>query len=131
MVRIYSAGANPWCQYTVVRLKVRIPPCKKVDFICFNESTLKVTKNPFCSNLEALFVLKVFRFLVILENGLIRKLRLIWKFMTPSTRRQIVRIHTLLPNISGSTGNRTIKKRLPTDRSRRYPARMERKKHRC
>ena len=45
--------------------------------------------------------------LVVWENGLIRMLRLITKFMTLQAGRQIITIH-ILPNISRSKGNRTM-----------------------
>ena len=50
------------------------------------ETPLKMMKNPFCFTLKALFVLKIFKFLFWLfgmyKHGLIRKARLISKFMT-------------------------------------------------
>ena len=36
---------------------------KKICFICFNESLLKMVKNAFYFVLKALFVLKIFKFL--------------------------------------------------------------------
>ena len=45
--------------------------------ICFNDSPSKIMKNAFYFILKALFVLKIFR-----KNDLIRKIRLISKFMT-------------------------------------------------
>ena len=41
------------------------------------------------------------------KKGLIRKLRLISKFMTSSTGKQIITIH-IFPNISRSKGNQAI-----------------------
>ena len=53
------------------------------------ESTLKMMKNAFYFTLKALFILKIFKFfldfLVIFKNNLIRKKRLISKFMTSKT----------------------------------------------
>ena len=44
--------------------KVGLSLCKKICFICFNESSLKVVKNAFYFILKkALFVLKIFKFL--------------------------------------------------------------------
>ena len=43
-----------------------------------------------------------------LKNGLIRKLWLVSKFMTSQNEQQIIKIH-LLPNISRSKGNQTMK----------------------
>ena len=47
-------------------------------------------------------------FLVIQENGLVRKLRLISKFVTSQTGQQIITLH-VSPNISRSKGNQTMK----------------------
>ena len=51
-----------------------------------NESPLKMMKNAFYFTSKALFVLKIFKFcldfLVLLQNGLLRKIRLSYKFMT-------------------------------------------------
>ena len=63
--------------------------------------------------LKALFVLKIFKFLswlffIMQENGLIRKLSLISKFMTSQTGQHIITIH-ILPNISRSKDNQPIK----------------------
>ena len=62
-------------------------------------------KNASCFTIKALFILK---FLVMKENDLIRKLRLISKPMTSSTGKRIITIH-ILPNISRSKCNQTIK----------------------
>ena len=42
------------------------------------------------------------------ENGLIKKLKLISKFMTPQTVQQIITIH-ILPNIVKNKGNQAVK----------------------
>ena len=42
------------------------------------------------------------------EDGLIRELRLISKFMKPQTGKQMIKIH-ILPNIARSKGNQTMK----------------------
>ena len=44
-------------------VKVELSPSKKICFVCFNESPLKLMKNAFYSILKALFVLKTFNFL--------------------------------------------------------------------
>ena len=44
-------------------LKVGLSPFKKVNFICFYKSPLKVMKNAFYLMLKALFVLEIFIFL--------------------------------------------------------------------
>ena len=46
--------------------------------------------------------------MIMLKDGLIRKFRLIPKFMTPQTGQQIVNVHTL-SNISRSKSNQTMK----------------------
>ena len=60
---------------------------KKILSICFNESPLKMMKNDFYFILNAFFILKIFKFFVVKfwscrRNGLIRKIRLISKFVT-------------------------------------------------
>ena len=56
---------------------------KKLCFICFNDSPLKMMKNAFYFTLKALFILKIFMTpWPCWKNGLIRKTRLISKFMT-------------------------------------------------
>ena len=66
-------------------------------------------KDAFYFILDALFVLKIFKmFLVMWEFGLIKKLRLISKFMTSQPGKQTITIH-ILPNISRSTDNQTMK----------------------
>ena len=45
------------------KVKVGFSPSKKVYFICFIESPLKMMKNAFYFILKALFVLKIFKFL--------------------------------------------------------------------
>ena len=76
------------------------------------ESPLKLMKNAFYSMSKALFVLKIFKFLswilVMYQNGLIEKLRLISNFMTSQPGYQTIATH-ILPNISRSKGNQTMK----------------------
>ena len=60
---------------------------KKNRFICFNDSPSKIMKNAFYFILKVLFVLKILTFSSWLfghveKNGLIKKMRLISKFMT-------------------------------------------------
>ena len=43
--------------------KIGLSPSRKVIFIYFNESPLKMMKNAFCFTLKALFVLEIFKFL--------------------------------------------------------------------
>ena len=49
-----------------------------------------------------------FDFLVMYQNGLIKKIRLISNFMTSQPGKQTIEIH-ILPNISRSKGNQTMK----------------------
>ena len=70
-------------------------------------------KNAFYFILKALFVLNLFECLSWLfghveKKDLIRKIRLISKFMTSQTGSQTNTIH-ILPNISRSKGNETMK----------------------
>ena len=59
--------------------------------------------------LRAIFVLDLLPdFFIMQENGLIGKLRLISKFMTSWAAQQIIAID-ILPNISRSKDNQTIK----------------------
>ena len=45
------------------KVKVGLPPSKKICVICLTESPLKMMKNTFYFILKALFVLKIFKFL--------------------------------------------------------------------
>ena len=76
------------------------------------EIPLKIMKYVFYCTLKDLFVLKIFKFclsvLDIYENSLIRKKRLISKFMTSQVGKQTIAIY-ILPNISRSKGNQTMK----------------------
>ena len=96
-----------------VCLKSDSHPPKKIFFICFNESPLKMVKNAFYFILKGLFVLKMFKCLFWLfwscrKNGLIRNIRLISKFMTSQLGQQTIKIH-ILPSISRSKSNQTLK----------------------
>ena len=76
------------------------------------ETSLKMMKNAFYFTSEALSVLKRFKFLSLLFghvlNGLIKKIGLISSFMTSEPGSQTIVIH-ILPNISRSEGNQTMK----------------------
>ena len=69
-------------------------------------------KNAFYLILKALFALKIFKLLSglvqINKNSLIRKIRLISKFVTSQPGQQMITIHALL-NISRSKDNQTMK----------------------
>ena len=70
-------------------------------------------KNAFHFILKALFILKIFKFFVLTfwscrENGLLRKVRLISKFMMSQPGQQTITIH-ILPNISRSKGKQAMK----------------------
>ena len=49
-----------------IKFKVRFLPSKKIVFIFFNKSPLKMMNNTFYFILKAPFVLKIFKFLSIL-----------------------------------------------------------------
>ena len=72
----------------------------------------KVDEKCFLFHLEILFVLKIltfcYGFLFMWKNGLIRKIRLIWKFITSKSGKKTIAIH-ILPNISSKKGNQTMK----------------------
>ena len=76
------------------------------------ESPLKMMKNLFYLNLKFLSVFEIFNFcldfLVMQKSVLIRNVRLISKFMTSQCEKRAIAIH-VLPNISRSKGNQTIK----------------------
>ena len=58
---IYTKPKERTLVYTTnSTIKVGLSPSKKIIFICFNDSRLKVMKNAFCFILKALFVLKIF-----------------------------------------------------------------------
>ena len=66
-------------------------------------------ENAFYFTVKALFVLKIFQILFWPQkNELIRKIRLISKFMLSPPGKQTIAIH-LLPNISRSKDNQTVK----------------------
>ena len=84
------------------------------------KTLLKMMKNAFNFTLKAHCVLKIFKLLSIWSNcqiadnlvmqktGLIRKIRLISKFMTSQLVKQTIAMH-ILPNISRSKGNQITK----------------------
>ena len=77
-----------------------------------NESPLKMMKNAFYLTLKAPSFSKYLSFcldfLVMYQNGLIRKMRLISKLMTSQPGLETIAIH-IFPNISRSKGNQTVK----------------------
>ena len=72
-----------------IEIKVALSPSKKVGFICFNDSLSKIMKIAFYFTLNfhlfTYFLFKLFvfwlTFLMMYENGVIRKLRIISKFL--------------------------------------------------
>ena len=75
---------------------------KNLGFICMNKCILKMIKNAFYFNLKALFVFKV-QYLNFCPDlfgcagkWLTKKAKLISKFMTLSTGKQIITIQILL-----------------------------------
>ena len=90
---------------------VRLSPYKIFFVICLIESPIKMMKNAFHFILNAIFVLKIFKFLSHfgeVGKSLIRKIRLTSKFMMSQPGLQTIAIH-ILPNISQSKGNQTMK----------------------
>ena len=87
---------DTWCKsHRNLKLNSNLPQKILIYFIdslkkfliYFIESLLKMLKNAFYIIFKALFVLKIFKFLSWLfghmdKRGLMRKMRLIWKFMT-------------------------------------------------
>ena len=93
--------------------KVGISFSKKVGFIYFNRRPLKMMKNAFYFLIKDLFrsqdiLIFVPTFLVIQGISLVRKLRLISKFVTLQTGQQLITV-IILPNISRIKGNQTMK----------------------
>ena len=110
---IYSIFINSSIVFdTFFIIKVGPSPSKKICVNCFIESPLKMMKN-------ALFHLKssfrsqyicvfVTSFWSCRKNDLIRKARLISKFMTSQPGLQTIAID-IFPNALGNKGNQTIK----------------------
>ena len=107
MVNIWiSLGSKFW-------FKVRLSPSKKIFFIYFDESPLKMMKNAFYFTLKAPIVLKIFKFLSwgfghVERKSLVRKVRLISKFMTSQLAYQTMAIH-IFASTSRIKGNQTLK----------------------
>ena len=73
------------------------------------ENPLKIMKNAFYFTLKAIFVFNFcLDFLVIYKNGLIKKISFILKVMMSQLGKKTISIH-ILPNISRTKGNQTIK----------------------
>ena len=94
----------------LLKLYSNLPP--KI-VICFIENPLKMMKNTFCFVLKALFILKTYKFLSWLfvhvekmKNGLMRKIRLVLKFMTSKPGWKTIATN-ILPNISRSKRDQT------------------------
>ena len=102
-----------YCLNLMKSLKLNCYLPKINCFVCFDESPLNTMKNAFYFILKALFVIKIFKVFVLIfwwcrKSGLIRAIRLISKFMTSQPGYIIITIH-ILPNISRSKGNQTMK----------------------
>ena len=97
---------------TKKKLKIGLSLSKKICYIFYIESPLKMMKNTFYFIWKALFVLKIFNFCLDFwscgKNGLIRKIRLISKFMTSQPGQQTIAID-ILNNISRSKDNQAMK----------------------
>ena len=81
---------------------------QKMCVIFLIDSPLKMMKNAFCFILTALFVFKILKFLPRLFDHVGKTARLTSKFMTSHPDLQAIAIH-ILPNISQSKGNQTMK----------------------
>ena len=90
-----------------IRINQQIEQGKANWNLLVTESPWKVMKNVFYFTFKALFVLKIFQFLSCLFC-LIRKIRLIFKFMTSQPWKQIIVIH-MLSIILRTEGNQTMK----------------------
>ena len=89
-------------------IKVGLSPSKKFCFICF-----KNDEKCFWFHLKSSFRSQDIYFFILTfwscrKNGLIRKIRLISKFMTSQPGQQTITIH-ILPNVSRSKGNQAMK----------------------
>ena len=86
-------------------------PLSGLKQLLTTDSPLKLMKNAFYFMLIAIFVLEIFTFLPWLfgyvKIGMIKKLRLVSKFMSSQTGQQIIPIH-ILSNISRGKGNQEI-----------------------
>ena len=89
--------------------KVGLSPSKKICVICLIENYKKCflfhLKSSFRSKDISVFVTTFWSYR---KNGLIRKTRLTSEFMTSQSGLETIAIH-ILPNISQSIGNQTIK----------------------
>ena len=90
--------------YEFFLIKSRTFSFQKNCFDFLQRKPFKNDENAFYFKLKALFVLGIITFF----NSSISKLRSTWKFMTSQTGQQIIAI-LILPNISRSKGNLTIK----------------------
>ena len=84
-------------------LKVGLSPSKNICVICLIESPLKMMKNSFHLILRALLVLKIFMFLLLIFGHVGKT-----AWLTSQPGLQAIAIH-ILPNISQSKGNQTMK----------------------
>ena len=96
------------------KLKIRLSNSKKICVICSIESSLKRMENIFyfalkgiCRPQDSLVFVTIF-WSYFWKNSLIRKIRLISKFMTSQPSLQAIPIH-ILPNISQNKGDQTMK----------------------
>ena len=84
-----------WREYSI-GFKIRLSPSKKICFVCFNQSLLKLIKNTF--HLKALFVLKIIEIFVLTfwscrKSGWIRKIRLFSKVTITKFDKQTITTH--------------------------------------
>ena len=118
-------NSNTQCIFLVLILTLKsdfyLP--KKKSYL-FDSKPFKNDENVFYFVLKASFVLKIYKFLLrhfhhTREKSLIRKIRLTSKFMTSQPGLQTIWIH-ILPNISQSKGNQTMKSGQLIEHNRRY-----------
>ena len=108
----YLLSVQSYKRLELIAFKVRLSTSKKTCVICLIESPLKLMKNAFYFILKAYFVLKIYKFLSRLFGhvGKTARLRITItsKFMTSRPGLQTIAI-LVLPNISQSKGNQTMK----------------------
>ena len=61
--KLNKVGFEYYGGCSLLGIKVRLSPSKKICVICLIESPLKMMKNAFYFILKAIFILKIFKFL--------------------------------------------------------------------
>ena len=88
--------------------KVGISTSKKIIFLYFNESPLKMMKNAFYFMLKTFSVLEMFTIFCYVEKRLDKKVIVNFKIYDVTDWAKIITIH-ILPNISRSKDNYAMK----------------------